>query len=348
MAADLLGLAEIAALLGTTKQVVSNWRTRKPGFPHPVVELKSGPVWQREDIVRWAKREGVSFAEPVEGHVRRRAPARHARIVALMNMKGGVGKSTLATNLGWYAAFERNRRVLLVDLDPQFNLSQYVLGTAGYEKLLHDEQLTVEALFRPAEERPENVQDVIVTVREYRDGSCVHLIPASLDLAWTIKHAESRVHLLKTYLDEVRNMYDLIIIDCAPTESLLSIAAYHAADYVFIPVKPEFLPTIGLPLLQRSMLEFGNTYRDASVPEVGGIILNDTANKVEQEKSRHDILVAAKEYDWPILKNEISHSESYPAGARLGKPIFMTDNARTVKKSELVRLGDEFLKGIGL
>lgn len=349
MAAELVGLAEIAALFGTTKQVVSNWRTRKAGFPPPTADLKSGPVWLRDDLVKWAKKEGIALAESIkpEASSHRRASTKRARIVALMNMKGGVGKSTLTTNLGWHAAFARDYRVLLVDLDPQFNLSQYVLGTAGYEELLDQKRPTVEVLFK-AEGRPKNLDSVIMGVREYTDESCVHLIPASLELAWTIKTAVERAHLLKNYLDGVRNRYDLIIIDCAPTESILSRAAYHAADYVFIPVKPEFLSSIGLPLLQRSMNEFGEENPDATVPEVGGIILNDTIDKIEQAKSRRDVQLFAKHSGWPIFKNEISHSDSYPAGARQGKPIFMTDNARGVKKEELTRVGDEFLKGIGL
>lgn len=347
MADELVGLAEIAALFGNTKQVISNWRSRKPGFPPAFAELKSGPVWYRDDIVKWAKREGVSLLEAAKSATTGKKAQRHANVVALMNMKGGVGKSTLTTNLGWYAAVACNYRVLLVDLDPQFNLSQYVLGTTGYEQLLQDAHLTVESLFR-AEDRPEHVKEVINQVREYRDGSCIHLIPANLELAWTIKHAVDRPHMLKTYLEQVSDQYDIIIIDCAPTESLLSTAAYHAADYVFIPVKPEFLSVIGLPLLHRSMAEFGSVHDNADVPEVGGIIFNDTANKTEQDKSRKEIEVAAKSFGWPILKNEISHSESYPAGARLGKPIFLTDNARTVKKDELMRVGNEFLKSIGL
>lgn len=349
MPADLVGLAEIAALFGSTKQAVSNWRSRKAGFPEPAADLKSGPVWLRDDIVKWAKKEGVPLAESAksEGRSQRRGPTRKARVVAVMNMKGGVGKSTLATNLGWYACFERDYRVLLVDLDPQFNLSQYVLGTAGYEELLKHKHPTVEALFK-ADGRPKNIESVIVGVREYTDRSCVHLIPASLELAWTIKTALDRPQMLKIYLEEVHSKYDLIIIDCPPTESTLSRAAYHAADYLVIPVKPEFLSSIGLPLLQRSLEEFGTENPHATAPEVSGIIFNDTMEKLEQAKSRLDVQAFAKHSGWPIFKNEISHSESYPAGARQGKPIFMTENARWVKKDELGRVGDEFLKGIGL
>lgn len=334
-------------MLGTTKQVISNWRTRKAGFPSAAAELKSGPVWSREDIVKWAKNEGLTLAEAqkAEGGVKRAAPSRRARIVAMMNMKGGVGKSTVATNIGWHATFARNLRVLMVDLDPQFNLSQYLLGAAGYEKLLKEKKPTVERLFRDASGGPQNIIQCVV---EYRDGSCLHLIPANLELAWTIKTAVERAHVLKNYLNEVRGEYDLILIDCAPTESILSTAAYHAADYVFVPVKPEFLSAVGLPLLLRSMTEFGNVHPDESVPEIGGIILNDTMDKSQHDQSRRDVRFFAKENKWPIFKNELSHSESYLAGARLGKPIFMTDNARVAKKEELGRVGDEFLERIGL
>ena len=348
---ELVGLAEIASLIGATKQVVSNWRTRKPGFPAAVAELKSGPVWDRDVIVKWVKKEGLTLAEQTkpEGQLKKFA-SRNARSVAIMNMKGGVGKSTLAANFGWYAAHERDRRVLLVDLDPQFNLSQYILGAQGYEKLLDQKRPTVEALFRDthAPGRPASIRKTIVKVVDYRDGSCVHLIPANLELAWTIKNALDRAHILKSYLEEVRNDYDLILIDCAPTELILSTAAYFAADYIFVPVRPEFLSTIGLPLLLKSLDDFVRIHGEEHVPELGGIIFNDTSGKVEHDRSRQTVRKVASENKWYVFKNEITHSESYPAGARLGKPIFMTENARSYKKEELASVGDEFLKRIGL
>jgi chromosome partitioning protein len=103
-----------------------------------------------------------------------------------------------------------------------------------------------------------------------------------------------------------------------------------------------------LPLLRRSLDAFADENPDATVPEVGGIIFNDTADKVEQAKSRRDVQMFAKTAGWPIFKHEIRHSDSYPAGACQGKPLFFTDNAREAKKEELGQVGDEFLKGIGL
>lgn len=313
--------------------------------------MKSGPVWVRDDIIKWAKKEELPLANvgKLEGSPKKVAE-RRARIVAMMNMKGGVGKSTIVMNLGWYATHERDRRVLLVDLDPQFNLSQYVLGTAGYEQLVKEKRPTIEFLFRDAntDSKREAIRKVIRRVVDYRDGSCLHLLPASLELAWTIKKHSDRAHVLQHYLNEIRNEYDLIMIDCAPTESVLAMAAYFAADYVFVPVKPEFLSTIGLPLLLKSMNEFGNLHPDATVPELGGIIFNDTMDKIEHDKSRKTVRDIAAENNWPIFKNEITHSDSYPAGARAGKPIFMTEKARSNKKDELARVGEEFMQKVGL
>src|SRR5207253_7063841 len=122
---------------------------RKANFPKPMVELKSGPVWHKTEVVAWAEAENIPIVEPDDnGADNLETIIRRAIVAALMNMKGGVGKSTMCANFGWFAAFHRNLRVLLIDLDPQFNLSQYILGVRGYEKLLNDRSPTIEAIFR--------------------------------------------------------------------------------------------------------------------------------------------------------------------------------------------------------
>ncbi|GAA0570747.1 ParA family protein [Caenispirillum bisanense] len=350
---DLLGLAEIAALLGVSKQAVANWKARKADFPKPIAELKSGPVWSKAAIVAWADSEGLSIVEAEEddeAEEEEEGAARRAIIAALMNMKGGVGKSTMTANVGWYAAYHRNLRVLLIDLDPQFNLSQYILGARGYEKLLDEGSPTIESIFRDSKSgnKPDSLAEVIRPVANWNDGSCIHIVPASLELAWAMRYATDRAHILRDYIDDIRDQYDLVLIDCAPTESILSTATYLATDYIFVPVKPEFLSTIGLPLLLQSIREFQNTHKNAPLPELGGIVFNDTGEKVEHDRSRDYVRGIAAENDWYVFENEVSHSDSYPAGARVGKPIFLTDNARSWKKEEFNRVAGEFLERMGV
>ena len=346
---SLVGVAEIAELLGVSKQVVGNWRTRKGGFPAPMATLKSGPVWAEEAVAEWATSQGIEIRSRDDATDTPVREVRRAVTAAFMNMKGGVGKSTLAANIGWFAAYHRNLRVLLIDLDPQFNLSQYILGVQEYEALVAREQKTVEALFAPLTgEAPVPLRSLVHPVQAWDDGSCLDLVPASLDLAWSMRLALEKAHVLRDELEGLRADYDLVVIDCAPTESILSTAAYYASDWIVVPVRPEFLATIGLPLLIKSIREFENTHQTEHPPVIAGILFNGVSERVEHGRSRRDVRNTADTYDIPVFDNEISHSDSYPAGARQGKPIFMTDNARGSRKDELERVADEFLRRIGL
>jgi chromosome partitioning protein len=345
---DLLGLAEVAELLGVTKQNIANWRSRREDFPGPIANLKSGPVWAAEAILSWAESEEIEV-QYRPGEEAGEKAARNAVVVAMLNMKGGVGKSTLTANFGWHAAVRRDLRVLLIDLDPQFNLSQYVLGVNKFENLIENNDPTIDELFKPlphGKPRP-SLSDLIQHVNDYDDDSCLHLVPARLELAWSIKHSE-QVHILQDEISEIKNKYDLIIIDCSPSESILTRAAYKASDYIAVPVKPEFLSTIGLPLLVKSIEEFGNLYPNDSTPEIIGIIFNDVSDKIEHRRAKNSVRKTAKGLGIPIFENEVGHSDSYPVGARKGQPIFWTGNARDTKKYELTKVATEFLNRIGL
>src|SRR5437867_4248420 len=173
--------------------------------------------------------------------------------VSFINMKGGVGKTTLAMQVA-LAADGDDRRVLAIDIDPQANLSQSLMGAKEYLKHLRANKPTIVQIFegyRPSTKEsasPTLVEpdDVILTnVRGYK-GSKLDLMPSRLELSQVLRNPAGKERRLAKALAKVADRYDLIIVDCAPTDSVLTDAAYFATRYVLIPIRPEFMATIGL------------------------------------------------------------------------------------------------------
>ena len=281
-----------------------------------------------------------------------------ATIVSLINMKGGVGKTTLAFNLSWYCAWQSNMKVLAVDLDPQSNLSQYLMGAKNYLAYMDAQRPTIVEVFEQfspprtskASPTPLVAGEIAHSLREWDDGSSLSLVPSRLELAWTLKNPTDKSELLPQFLAEVEKEYDLIVIDCAPTESILTSAAYRSSRYIVVPVKPEFLATIGLPLLARSLEEFRLRHKHQTL-EMAGIIFNDKrriATPPEQRASIKDVKKAAAQYGWPVFENAAHHSDSFPTGSRASTPIFRTGYARDYVKGEFSKVAEEFLGRLGL
>jgi len=156
-----------------------------------------------------------------------------AKKVSIINMKGGVGKSTLCTQLAWHfsATVEWDKRVLVVDLDPQFNLSQYVLGVQRYQQeVIKGNRPTIWDIFEQATRAPglkssgRSLSDAVLNFVRYKDGSCLDIVTSQLELSYTLKNPSQKEHLLSNFIDSIERDYDLILVDCAPTESVLSTA----------------------------------------------------------------------------------------------------------------------------
>lgn len=159
--------------------------------------------------------------------------------IAIANQKGGVGKTTTAINLG-QALHELTQRVLLIDADPQGSLTVY--SRLDPVELSEAGRTITEALVGE-DDRP--LSDVIV---ECEDGPDV--IGASIDLASAeLELSRYGAQVLGVKLREVRERYDLVLIDCPPSLSILTANALTAADRVLIPVKTDRLSMQGVKLL---------------------------------------------------------------------------------------------------
>jgi chromosome partitioning protein len=169
------------------------------------------------------------------------APVVRPRIVALLNQKGGVGKTTSTVNLG--AALARyGQRVLLVDLDPQSNLSLHF----GVEP--QDDQSTVHELLTDPEVR---AADVIMNARPRLD-----FIPSVTELALVegeLANQPEMQHVLRRKLEPLFGSYDVVLLDCPPSLGVLSVNALTLADEVFVPMQAHYLPLRGLEKLLQTV-----------------------------------------------------------------------------------------------
>ena len=165
-----------------------------------------------------------------------------ARIISMVNQKGGVGKTTSTINLG-AALAECGRKVLLVDFDPQGALS------AGFGANPHELDLTV---YNVMMDRKVDIKDVI----QGTGVENVDLLPANIDLSAAevlLVNEVAREQVLASALRKVRDEYDVILIDCQPSLGLLTVNALIASDGVIIPLICEFFALRAVALLNDSI-----------------------------------------------------------------------------------------------
>jgi len=214
------------------------------------------------------------------------------RIITFANHKGGVGKTTTTASVGTILSKE-DKKVLLIDLDAQANLTHSIAAKSSIERTIYDALI--------GEVSKEDSQLPI-----YQINNNLDIVPADLALANTdlqLSAAMARERILERLLKQVSSQYDYILIDCPPSLGLLTLNAIVASDTVIIPLVAEVLPFQGLTMIK----DFIEMIKENINPNVsiGGILLtrweNSNLSKQIEEGLREQREI--KVYNTKIRKN---------------------------------------------
>ncbi|MBI4658622.1 MAG: ParA family protein [Verrucomicrobia bacterium] len=190
-----------------------------------------------------------------------------ARVISLIQMKGGVGKTTCAVNLAAYLAKEHKRKVLLIDFDPQTNSSLSLMSEDRWREWEEQHGTMADVLEvdhkRKSEEGFKLSDCIVPNVVPEIPG--LDLIPSHLKLTFLdldLAARPGRERIFGRKVEKVLHNYDLVLCDCPPNLMTATQNALYASDWYLVPMQPDFLSSIGLSLLQdrlgylRKSLEF--------------------------------------------------------------------------------------------
>ena len=251
------------------------------------------------------------------------------RVIAVANQKGGVGKTTTAVNISTILA-KKGKKVILIDGDPQGNATSGLGIEKNVENSLYDVLV--------------NEVDIIQTLQD----TCVKtlkLCPSNVNLAGAeveLVNLMSREQRLKEKVDEIRDDYDFIIIDCPPSLGLITLNAFTAADSVLIPVQCEYYALEGLGQLINT-INLVKKHLNRTL-EIEGAVLTmydmrtNLSNQVVREVKRY--------FDDKVYRTVIPRNVKLSEAPSFGMPISLYDpnskGARCYEKlaREIIKAND--------
>lgn len=265
-------------------------------------------------------------------------------VIAFMNMKGGVGKTTLCVNLADCLARHFNKKILIIDLDPQTNATQYLISSRTYNQEINKYGKTIVRVFKRNKIRPnitsgpsENITDT--SNLEYKIKDNLYIIPGHLKLSQIDTDDESQ-HVLNRFIEKnkLKDKYDYIFLDSPPTESIFTEAAFYASNFYIIPVKTDHLSSLGIHSYMKSIED-----RNEGLPHkihCMGIVL-----MIVDLRSKHDIEImeqVRKEFMFDVFDNFIKRSSLVPRSSRRNKCIYDIPSLKQI----IIDIGQEFLNRI--
>ena len=293
---------------------IINLFRRKKGKREIKKETDFKRVEKEEKLIKKPIEEGIKEVEEeiknkVNEKIETKAKKKIARVIALANQKGGVGKSTTAINMSASLA-EMGENIVLIDVDPQANTTSGL----GVDKYKVDKSI-YDAIIGKA-----NIKELVTSSFMLAFpimASNIHLAGAEIELV----NMMMREHRLRKVIEPIRNNYDFIIIDCPPALGILTINALVAADEVIVPIQCEYYALEGLGQLIKTIELVKNNLNKNL--EISGFVMTmydsrtKLASQVVEEVKRY---FGEKVYKTIIPRNvRVSEAPSY------GLPVIFYD-----------------------
>jgi chromosome partitioning protein len=197
------------------------------------------------------------------------ATTNNPKVISVLNMKGGVGKTTLSVNVAYILASFHNKKVLIVDIDPQFNATQYLVSQEEIIDHFESKKTILDIIMPQKEEKIELVKakkkastrklqlsDFTINILDKSNGARLDLIPSTVNLIEIENSPRGAEHHLKQFIKKYCKLYDIVIIDCPPTIGIHTLSAFLASAYYLIPLKPDYLSSLGLSLLEKALEKY--------------------------------------------------------------------------------------------
>lgn len=205
--------------------------------------------------------------------------AKKAKVISFINMKGGVGKTTLCVGLGEYLAEYQKKKILLIDMDPQFNATQTMLDEHNLvEEYLNNlrNTKTVRKIFETSTDvyKTSKVATKDEVIYKFTDN--FHMILGNINIIFDNNTMDnSRIKRIRRFIKEnkLREEYDYIFIDCPPTISIYTDASIMASDYYVVPIKIDQYSILGITNLI-TVIEQLKREEELSIQSLGVIYTN--------------------------------------------------------------------------
>lgn len=287
------------------------------------------------------------------------------RVISVINLKGGVGKTTTTVGLAQILSVEFNKKILVVDLDAQTNATTMLIGEEKWMEVNKQKQTIAQLFYEGVYPRSEKIFDInraiLKGVSNIDEVKLVDMLPSSLDLIDIqeevikaprgIFSAIRPIDLLDKSLREIKQKYDYILIDCPPNLGVITRNGLKVSDVYIIPTVPDVLSTYGIPQIISRVNKFSKELEKEIKPL--GIVI--TKYREQSALHKRTVKELRKERDCRVFETIFKENDNIANAAEYINKSTMrqkwgykgqVDNFKLLAEEIMIAMGDEYGKEI--